>query len=87
MSPARRMRACRKAGVELRFERCIGEDSPIDLIVSLNVQRRHMNQSHRALMAARLAPQLDRSMYGAENSSNLGNNLLDSTGVVVYDGS
>ncbi len=54
----RRLRACRKAGVEPRFARQLEEVSPIDLIISLNVRRRHMNESQRAMVAARLMPKL-----------------------------
>ena len=49
-----RLRACRAAGVAPRFERWSGAGSPIDAIISLNVRRRHLNPSQRAMAAARL---------------------------------
>jgi hypothetical protein len=66
----RRLRACLTAGVEPRFERWSGPGSPTDLIISLNVRRRHLNESQRALVAARLAPQLERYPKDAQCSAN-----------------
>ena len=53
-----RLRACRAAGVEPRFERWSGNGSPLEAVISLNVRRRHLNESQRALVAARLKDQL-----------------------------
>jgi hypothetical protein len=49
-----RLRACRAAGVEPRFETWLGSGSPFELVVSLNLRRRHLNESQRAMLAARL---------------------------------
>ncbi len=50
-----RYRACLAAGVEPRFESWDGDESHVlDLILSLNVHRRHLNESQRALVAAKL---------------------------------
>jgi protein gp37 len=49
-----RYRACEMAGVEPRFEEYTG-DNPVMKALSLNEQRRHLDTSQRALVAARLA--------------------------------
>jgi hypothetical protein len=49
-----RLRACGAAGVEPRFETWTGTGSVAKLIMSLNVRRRHLNESQRAMMAARM---------------------------------
>jgi hypothetical protein len=49
-----RYRACKMAGVEPHFEDFAGGD-PLTFVVSLNVNRRHMNESQRAMVAGRLA--------------------------------
>ncbi len=50
-----RLRACAAAGVEPRFEIFSGsEDEAMALVVSLNLRRRHLNESQRAMLAAQL---------------------------------
>jgi hypothetical protein len=49
-----RFRACRLVGVEPRFELYQGED-PLGFVVSLNLRRRHLNESQHAMVAAKLA--------------------------------
>jgi ParB-like chromosome segregation protein Spo0J len=49
-----RLRACEAAGVEPRFVVYNGDD-PISFVVSKNFRRRHMNESQRAMVAAKLA--------------------------------
>ncbi len=66
-----RLKACPAAGREPRFERHTGHESPIDLIVTLNVRRRHLNESQRALVAARLVPQLKPLEKAEDGCSNL----------------
>lgn len=48
-----RYRACKIAGVEPRFRQLNGDD-PLAFIVSANVRRRHLNESQRAIIAAKL---------------------------------
>jgi len=46
--------ACEKAGVRPVYRKYIGKD-PLGLVVSLNVHRRHLTESQRAMAAARIA--------------------------------
>lgn len=51
-----RLRACEQLGIEpLVRDICAKESDPFSLVVSLNLHRRHLTESQRALVAARLA--------------------------------
>lgn len=56
-----RYRACERAGVEPRFVRWKGEGPLPELSLSLNLRRRHLSESQRAMVAARLAKMLQAS--------------------------
>jgi len=49
-----RYRACANAGVEPRFVQYEGND-PLSFVVSKNLARRHMDESQRSMVAARIA--------------------------------
>jgi N6-adenosine-specific RNA methylase IME4 len=48
-----RHRACVEAGIEPEFCEYLGDD-PLSFVVSLNLRRRHLNESQRAMVAAEL---------------------------------
>lgn len=48
-------RACLAAGIEPAFHEWDGDGDPYDYVVSKNLHRRHLNESQRAMIAARLA--------------------------------
>ncbi len=49
-----RYRACMMLGLKPRFEHYLGPD-PYDYVISTNLRRRHLNESQRAMIAARAA--------------------------------
>lgn len=49
-----RFKACQEVGVEIRFVEYHGDD-PLGFVVSINLIRRHLNESQRGMVAARIA--------------------------------
>lgn len=49
-----RFNACLRTGIEPRFREWEGEGSLVSFVVSLNLHRRHLSESQRAMLAARL---------------------------------
>lgn len=50
-----RYNACRSVNVEPRFRKWDGEGSLLTAVVSLNLKRRHLDETQRAMVAAKLA--------------------------------
>jgi hypothetical protein len=66
-----RYRACLEARVEPRFVEFDGDDA-IAFVVSVNIKRRHLDESQRAMVAARLANMPEgRPWSSKDNSANL----------------
>lgn len=49
-----RYRACCDLGIEPKFREWGGDGDPVAFVASLNLQRRHLNASQRAMIAARI---------------------------------
>ena len=49
-----RYRACLEAGVEPKYRPYLGND-PVGFVVAMNLRRRHLNESQRAMVASNLA--------------------------------
>jgi hypothetical protein len=50
-----RYRACRQAKIEPHYETWDGVGSPLAFVLSRNVHRRHLDESQRAVVAAKVA--------------------------------
>ena len=62
-----RFEACRIAGVEPEYETFVGDD-PLKAVISLNLMRRHLDESQRAVIAARVANMpLGGALYRSAN--------------------
>lgn len=62
-----RYKACLMVNVEPRFRDFNGDGDPLDFIVSVNVKRRHLTTSQRAMIAAKLV----NMPRGGDQSANL----------------
>ena len=68
-----RLRACADAKVEPRFDEFKGDD-PLQAVIDLNVARRHLNESQRAMVAGRIATAKhggDRKSANQKNNCSL----------------
>ena len=75
--------ACQKLGIEPKSEHWDGEGSPEEIVLSLNLHRRHLSSAQRAAIAVEVLPRLEaeakerqrlsrgRGKKGCQNSDNL----------------
>src|ERR1700730_12615752 len=88
-----RHRACLAAGIACWFEEYDGDD-PLAFVISLNLKRRHLNESQRAMVAAKLATlklgdnqhSEGPSIEGASRLLNIGHASVERAKVVHREG-
>lgn len=74
-----RYRACDLVGVEPRFETWDGKGSLLGLVIALNLRRRHLNESQRAMIAAKALPLYAEEAKGRQGErSDIVSNLTES---------
>jgi len=54
-----RLRACTELGITPRFQEWDGKGSLLDFVIGENLHRRHLKETQRAMVAARLKPQFE----------------------------
>ena len=65
-----RYRACRELGLDCPTQPYTGDD-PLGFMLSMNLQRRHLNESQRAMVAAKIATMRQGERTDMEPSANL----------------
>jgi ParB-like nuclease family protein len=65
-----RFLACQRAGVEPSFKEYVGND-PLAYVISLNLKRRHLDTSQRAMIAAKIANMRQGARTDLQPSANL----------------
>jgi hypothetical protein len=65
-----RYRACKEAGIRPGFQKYTGDD-PLGYVLSANLRRRHLNESQRAITAAKVANMRLGDNQHARGSANL----------------
>jgi len=84
-----RYNACLKTGVKPRYREWDGKGELVSIVVSLNLHRRHLSESQRAMVAAKLAnPQIcgTVSQPSAAKLLNVSERSISSAAKVVRDG-
>ena len=77
-----RYKACRMAGINPEFDQYKGTD-PLRNIISLNLRRRHLDESQRAVVASRVANMTAGRNW--DNSANLRNNIPQSEAAKMFN--
>ena len=67
-----RLRACEIAKVEPRFVEWEGVGSPLAFVLSRNLHRRHLNESQRAIIAARAKAIFEEEAAERKRASQFG---------------
>lgn len=60
-----RYRACQKLGIEPLTEEYQGDD-PLGYVISINIRRRHMDVSQRAMLATEMLPEFEKAVKERE---------------------
>jgi len=55
-----RYKACKELGITPKFQEWDGKGSLVSFVVSLNLHRRHLNSSQKAMVAAEIRPMLEK---------------------------
>ncbi|HET6883824.1 MAG TPA: ParB N-terminal domain-containing protein [Pirellulales bacterium] len=71
-----RLRACEVAGVEPRFVEWDGVGSPLAVVLSRNLHRRHLNEGQRAIIAARAKVMFEEEAAERKRASQFGGQEL-----------
>jgi stalled ribosome alternative rescue factor ArfA len=74
-----RLRGCDLAGVEPRFVEWDGAGSLVGFVLSRNLHRRHLNESQRAMVAARAKPLFEEEAAERQAAGRLRGNAYQST--------
>jgi len=91
-----RFNACKETGIEAKFKEWDGKGSLVQFVVSLNVNRRHLTPSQKAVVAMEMLPMLEaeakerqrvagKETHGHRHSTDL--QLLPDLGEAVKPGS
>ena len=75
-----RLRACTELGIQPPTREWDGNGSLLSFVISMNLHRRHLDESQRAMVAARLLPEFERerqSAAGAGCQDGAGANLRE----------
>ena len=78
-----RYEACRISGVEPTFETFDGAD-PLKAVISLNLMRRHLDESQRAVVASRVA-NMTAGRKWESNSADLPNNISQTEAAALFN--
>jgi ParB-like chromosome segregation protein Spo0J len=76
-----RLRACEVAGVEPRFIEWDGVGSPLAIVLSRNLHRRHLNEGQRAIIAARAKAMFEDEAAERKRAGQFGRQPADDDGL------